>query len=322
MLDFGGQYSQLIARRIRECGVYAELLPHDLDLETIRERRPAALVLSGGPASVYSDGAPRLRRELLELGIPVLGICYGMQAMVLELGGRVEGAEAGEFGRTELTPRRRRRAPARRAAGRAAVLDEPSRLRLRGAGGIHRARRLARARRSPRSRAPSAASTGSSSTPRSSTRRTARRSSSASCARSPARGALVAGLGDRRADRGDPRPGRRRRRDLRALRRRRLGDRRGARPPGDRRPAHLRPRRPRADAQERGRAGRRGDGGARRQPDPRRRRGALSRQARRGGRARAQAQDHRRGVHPRLRGRGGEARPTSASSSRARSTPT
>ncbi len=103
MLDFGGQYSQLIARRIRECGVYAELLPHDLELQTIRERRPAALVLSGGPASVYSKGAPRLRTELLDLGIPVLGICYGMQAMVLELGGRVEGADSGEFGRTELT---------------------------------------------------------------------------------------------------------------------------------------------------------------------------------------------------------------------------
>ncbi len=103
VLDFGGQYSQLIARRIRECGVYAELLPHDLELETIRERRPAALVLSGGPASVYSENAPRLRTELLELGIPVLGICYGMQAMALALGGRVEGAEAGEFGRTSLT---------------------------------------------------------------------------------------------------------------------------------------------------------------------------------------------------------------------------
>jgi len=103
VLDFGGQYSQLIARRIRELGVYAELLPHDLDLETIRERAPKALVLSGGPASVYSQDAPQLRRELLDLGIPVLGICYGMQAMVLELGGRVEGAEAGEFGRTALT---------------------------------------------------------------------------------------------------------------------------------------------------------------------------------------------------------------------------
>jgi GMP synthase (glutamine-hydrolysing) len=102
VLDFGGQYSQLIARRIRECGVYAELLPHDLSIDEIRRRSPSALVLSGGPASVYSPGAPKLRTELLELGIPVLGICYGMQAMVLELGGRVEGAEAGEFGRTEL----------------------------------------------------------------------------------------------------------------------------------------------------------------------------------------------------------------------------
>jgi GMP synthase (glutamine-hydrolysing) len=102
VLDFGGQYSQLIARRIRECGVYAELLPHDLALDEIRARAPKALVLSGGPASVYAESAPRLRRELLDLGIPVLGICYGMQAMVLELGGRVEGAEAGEFGRTAL----------------------------------------------------------------------------------------------------------------------------------------------------------------------------------------------------------------------------
>jgi GMP synthase (glutamine-hydrolysing) len=103
VLDFGGQYSQLIARRIRECGVFAELLPHDIPLERVRERRPAALVLSGGPASVYSEGAPALRRELLALDVPVLGICYGMQAMVHTLGGRVEGAETGEFGRTDLT---------------------------------------------------------------------------------------------------------------------------------------------------------------------------------------------------------------------------
>jgi GMP synthase (glutamine-hydrolysing) len=102
VLDFGGQYSQLIARRIRECGVFAELLPHTTSFDQISERRPAALVLSGGPASVYSEGAPELRPELLELGIPVLGICYGMQAMVRVLGGRVEGAEAGEFGRTPL----------------------------------------------------------------------------------------------------------------------------------------------------------------------------------------------------------------------------
>ena len=105
VLDFGGQYSQLIARRVRECGVFSELLPHHAPLEEIKRRAPRGLILSGGPASVYSDRAPRLRPELLELGIPVLGICYGMQAMALELGGRVEGAAIGEFGRSELTVR-------------------------------------------------------------------------------------------------------------------------------------------------------------------------------------------------------------------------
>ncbi|MDQ3571661.1 MAG: glutamine-hydrolyzing GMP synthase [Actinomycetota bacterium] len=103
VLDYGGQYSQLIARRIRECGVFAELLPADVSLERIAERKPKALVLSGGPASVYGENAPALRKELLDLEVPVLGICYGMQVMALALGGRVEGAEAGEFGRTELT---------------------------------------------------------------------------------------------------------------------------------------------------------------------------------------------------------------------------
>jgi len=105
VLDFGGQYSQLIARRVRECGVFSELLPHTTPLDEIRARSPRGLILSGGPASVYSEGAPRLPRELLELGIPVLGICYGMQAMVLELGGRVEGAPIGEFGRSALKVR-------------------------------------------------------------------------------------------------------------------------------------------------------------------------------------------------------------------------
>jgi GMP synthase (glutamine-hydrolysing) len=103
VLDFGGQYSQLIARRVRECGVFAELLPHHVPVEEIRRRAPRGLILSGGPASVYADGAPELRPELLDLGVPVLGICYGMQAMVRALGGRVEGAEVGEFGRSHLT---------------------------------------------------------------------------------------------------------------------------------------------------------------------------------------------------------------------------
>jgi GMP synthase (glutamine-hydrolysing) len=102
VLDFGGQYSQLIARRIRECGVFSELLAHDVSLERLRERRPKGIVLSGGPASVYDADAPSLRSELLDLDVPVLGICYGMQTMALELGGHVERAEVGEFGRTDL----------------------------------------------------------------------------------------------------------------------------------------------------------------------------------------------------------------------------
>jgi GMP synthase (glutamine-hydrolysing) len=103
VLDYGGQYSQLIARRVRECGVFSELLPHHVGAEEVARRRPKGLILSGGPASVYADGAPRLDPELLELGIPVLGICYGMQLLAVKLGGRVEGAEVGEFGRSKLT---------------------------------------------------------------------------------------------------------------------------------------------------------------------------------------------------------------------------
>src|SRR3954464_6440345 len=103
VLDYGGQYSQLIARRVRELGVFSELLPHHVGVEEVRRRAPKGLILSGGPASVYAPAAPRLDPALLELGIPVLGICYGMQALVLTLGGRVEGAEVGEFGRSQLT---------------------------------------------------------------------------------------------------------------------------------------------------------------------------------------------------------------------------
>jgi GMP synthase (glutamine-hydrolysing) len=102
VLDYGGQYSQLIARRLRECGVFSELLPHHVPLEDVARRKPRGIVLSGGPASVYAEGAPRLDRELLALGVPVMGICYGMQLLVHELGGRVEQAEVGEFGRSDL----------------------------------------------------------------------------------------------------------------------------------------------------------------------------------------------------------------------------
>jgi GMP synthase (glutamine-hydrolysing) len=102
VLDYGGQYSQLIARRVRDCGVFSELLPHTVPLEEVTKRKPRGIILSGGPASVYAEGAPRLERELLELGVPVMGICYGMQLLVHELGGRVEQAEVGEFGRSDL----------------------------------------------------------------------------------------------------------------------------------------------------------------------------------------------------------------------------
>ncbi|MDX6664141.1 MAG: hypothetical protein QOG68_347, partial [Solirubrobacteraceae bacterium] len=103
VLDYGGQYSQLIARRVRECGVFSELLPHHVGAAEVARRKPKGLILSGGPASVYADGAPKLDKELLELGIPVLGICYGMQLLALSLGGKVESAEVGEFGRSDLT---------------------------------------------------------------------------------------------------------------------------------------------------------------------------------------------------------------------------
>ncbi len=103
VIDYGGQYSQLIARRVRECGVFSELVPHHVPLQEIAARRPRGIILSGGPASVYAPDAPRLECGLLELGVPVLGICYGMQLLVHELGGRVEQAEVGEFGRSDLT---------------------------------------------------------------------------------------------------------------------------------------------------------------------------------------------------------------------------
>ncbi len=102
VLDYGGQYSQLIARRVRDCGVFSELLPHHVALEEVVRRKPRGIILSGGPASVYANGAPALDHGLLDLGVPVLGICYGMQLLVHSLGGRVEQAEVGEFGRSEL----------------------------------------------------------------------------------------------------------------------------------------------------------------------------------------------------------------------------
>jgi GMP synthase (glutamine-hydrolysing) len=102
VVDLGAQYAQLIARRIRECHVYSEIVPHDLDAGEIAARRPRGIVLSGGPASVYEPGAPTVDPALFELGVPVLGICYGHQLMARALGGEVEHTGGREYGGTEL----------------------------------------------------------------------------------------------------------------------------------------------------------------------------------------------------------------------------
>jgi GMP synthase (glutamine-hydrolysing) len=102
VLDLGGQYSQLIARRVREARVYSELVGHRLTAAEIARRRPAALILSGGPASVYEPGAPEVDPGIFALGVPTLGICYGMQLMARDLGGAVERTGVSEFGRAEL----------------------------------------------------------------------------------------------------------------------------------------------------------------------------------------------------------------------------
>ncbi|WP_251716640.1 glutamine-hydrolyzing GMP synthase [Lactobacillus agrestimuris] len=102
VLDFGSQYNQLITRRIRDFGIYSELLPHDLSIEKIKEISPKGIIFSGGPNSVYDDGALKVNPEIFELGIPILGICYGMQLMSYDLGGNVEKADNSEYGRADI----------------------------------------------------------------------------------------------------------------------------------------------------------------------------------------------------------------------------
>jgi GMP synthase (glutamine-hydrolysing) len=102
VVDFGAQYAQLIARRVREARVFSEVIPHTASVEDIKARDPQAIVLSGGPASVYTDGAPQLNPAVFDLGLPVFGICYGFQAMAQALGGAVEKTGTSEYGRTEL----------------------------------------------------------------------------------------------------------------------------------------------------------------------------------------------------------------------------
>ena len=279
VLDYGGQYSQLIARRVRECGVFSELLPHHVGVEEVRRRRPKGLILSGGPASVYAPGAPRLDPELLELGIPVLGICYGMQALVLTLGGRVEGAEVGEFGRSRLTVADSGRLLAGTPAEQSCWMSHRDTVYEAPAGFTA----LASSTESPVAALedPARGLYGIQfhpevvHTPYGQQILTTFLEDICGCERTWSPASIIdEQVAAIRAQVGDgPR-------HLRPLRRRRLDRRGAARAPRGRRPADVRVRRPRADAQERGRAGhlrlpRPLQGPARR----RRRRGPLPRRA-------------------------------------------
>ena len=184
VVDFGAQYAQLIARRVREARVYSEVIPHTATVEEIKAKDPQAIVLSGGPASVYADGAPQLDPALFDLGVPVFGICYGFQAMAQALGGTVARTGTSEYGRTEL-----------KVSGgelhsglpeHSAGVDEPRRRGHRGARGVRRGGQSVPARRSRRSRTARADWPACSTTPRSCTPRTASRCSAGSCTSSPA----------------------------------------------------------------------------------------------------------------------------------------
>ena len=103
ILDFGGQYNQLIARRVRECNVYSEVVPFDISIDKIKEKNPKGIIFTGGPASVYGEDSPKCNPEIFNLGIPVLGICYGMQLMTHTLGGKVAKADKREYGTIDVS---------------------------------------------------------------------------------------------------------------------------------------------------------------------------------------------------------------------------
>ena len=102
ILDFGSQYTQLIARRLRELSVHSELLPFNASLDEISQRRPVGIILSGGPKSILEDGSPKCDPGIFELGIPILGICYGMQLITNSFGGKIESSSQREFGHVNI----------------------------------------------------------------------------------------------------------------------------------------------------------------------------------------------------------------------------
>jgi GMP synthase (glutamine-hydrolysing) len=264
VLDYGSQYSQLICRRVREAHVFAELVPWDRAPDYLADTRPAGIILSGGPNSVYEPGAPTLPEAVLSAGVPVLGICYGLQLLAHTLGGRVSPSHEREYGSATI------QATGRLPGDEVSEVENPLFAGLPGEMQVwmshgDRVERLpttswplptAPTRRWPPSPTPAAASTASSFIPRSCIRpweRSCSATSSIVSVAAPATGRRQPDPGDGRAH---PGPGRRRRlRDLRAERRR--GQRRGRHPraPRHRRPADLRLCRPRSAAQGRGRAG-------------------------------------------------------------------
>ena len=102
VLDFGGQYNQLIARRVRECNVYCEVKPYTMPMEELKAMQPSGIIFTGGPNSVYDESSPHYDPAILDLGIPILGICYGSQLIAWMAGGKVETAPVSEYGHTEV----------------------------------------------------------------------------------------------------------------------------------------------------------------------------------------------------------------------------
>ena len=125
VLDFGSQYTQLIARRLREDKIYCEVLPYRTNAETIKAKNPKGIILSGGPSSVYNKDAYEVDREVYKLGIPVLGICYGMQRIAVDFGGSVVRSDHHEYGKAELYIDMEKNSPLFDSAKRADRVDEP-----------------------------------------------------------------------------------------------------------------------------------------------------------------------------------------------------
>ena len=252
ILDFGAQYTQLIARRLRESHVYCEIHPHDVDDEFVRAFAPKGIILSGGPNSVTEGDTPRAPAAVWSQGVPVLGICYGMQTMAAQLGGKVETGHVREFGYAQVRARGHSpllpgpAGPHQRGGPRAARrVDEPWRQGHRDARRVppDRVVRLVRDRRDGRRVAPLLRGAVP---PGGHAHEAGRGAADAVRARHlRLRRRLEHARLRRRGGRGDSRADRRRRRAARSVRRRRLVGGGRADPSRDRRPAHLRVRRPR-----------------------------------------------------------------------------